>query len=191
MIIFPSGTIVVTKVDGSNNFIENALTYEDLGPLLDDNLVTISGSQTISGQKTFLQPVRTKSHQNFTGSEHVLVTSGIQTTDDSIITILSLPIDDDSAYWAEAYVIGRRTDGGSPFRARMQCLQAMVFRQGGNPADRVGTSNNILTRSKSAGSYDCEIDVSGNNLIVTVNGNTAETVSWVCSVRYQKVSLNI
>lgn len=229
MIIYPSGTVFVKKVNGNNDFIEDSLDYFDLEQTLSSNLVTITGAQTVSGQKSFIQPViapavesisggldlkasgtntvdiytngilhfsidaqgksLTKTHENFTGSESIVVTSGIQTTNDVDAVILSIPIEDNSAYWIELYAIGRRTDGGSPIRVRMENLQAAVYRQGG-AAIRVGNNNIVLTRSENANVYEVEMNTNGNNFEVTVNGSTAETVNWVCSVRYQRVSLN-
>lgn len=48
-----SGSIVVKKVDGNNNFIEDVLDSTDLMPLISGDIVFTSGTQTISGNKTF------------------------------------------------------------------------------------------------------------------------------------------
>jgi hypothetical protein len=55
-IIYPSGTIVVKKVDGNDNWIEEVFDSEDLdelGAALAADVVTLAGNQTISGTKTF------------------------------------------------------------------------------------------------------------------------------------------
>lgn len=229
MITYPSGTVVVKKVDGNDNFIEDSLDYFDLQQSLSQNLVTITGSQTVSGQKTFEQDLiapaiesitgdlqlrasgtnsvglytndilhasvdaqgkfLNKTHENFTGSDHVIVTSGIQTTNNTDTTILSIPLEDNSAYWIEVYAVGRRVDN-TPLRIRMEQLQACTYREGGGSATLVGTVNGVVSRSLVAGGYDVSAGVSGNNFIVQVEGDTGETVNWVCSVRYQRVSLN-
>jgi len=229
MIAFPSGTVIVKKVDGNDNFIEDSLDYFDLQASLSANLVTITGSQTVSGQKTFTQPILAselqsisgsldlkasgtndinfyngddlhasldsqgilmlKSHTAFSGSGHMTVTSGIQTTNNTNANILTLALEDNSAYWIEIYAIGRRVDA-APLRIRMEHNQACAYREGGGSATLVGTVNNVLSRSLSAGGYDVAAGVSGNDFNITVNGDAAETVNWVCSVRYQRVSLN-
>jgi len=52
----PSGTILVNKVNGSNNFVEDILDVTDLVPLLQGQYVTLTGAQTVSGVKTFNSP---------------------------------------------------------------------------------------------------------------------------------------
>lgn len=49
----PSGSILVKKVDGNENFVEDVLSSDDLTPLLGDGFVLTTGNQTISGTKTF------------------------------------------------------------------------------------------------------------------------------------------
>ena len=67
MIIYPSGTVVVKKVDGNDNFIEDSLDYFDLQQTLSSNVVTITGSQTVSGQKTFNQDLIAPAVESITG----------------------------------------------------------------------------------------------------------------------------
>jgi len=69
----PSGTILVNKVNGSNNFVEDILDVTDLVPLLQGQYVTLTGAQTVSGVKTFASaPVLT----GLTASRVVLTNSG-------------------------------------------------------------------------------------------------------------------
>lgn len=231
MISYPSGTLLVVKVNGADDFVENALDYANLESILSSNVVTITGAQTISGEKTFqpttffttiqnisgsnldikvedsvqsidfytnnslklsLDPdgwLSHKSHSGYTGSDHVIVTSGIQTTDDVDTNLLIFPLEDNSAYWFELYAIGRR-ESGSPFRIRMEHNQICAYREGGGGATLVGTVNNVLTRSLLAGAWEITGTVSGNDFIVTVNGNTGESVNWVGTLRAQRVSLS-
>lgn len=48
MITYPSGTIIVGKVNQNNDF------YEDSLDCIDINAVAITGTQTVSGSKTFV-----------------------------------------------------------------------------------------------------------------------------------------
>lgn len=57
----PSGSIVVKKVNNNNDFIEDILTCDDI------NAVSITGAQTITGQKTFDQPVILNTEPSLSG----------------------------------------------------------------------------------------------------------------------------
>jgi hypothetical protein len=62
MALAPSGSVIVSKVNGSDDFIEDILTCEDI------NAVSTSGNQTISGIKTFINSITLQSDLNVSGS---------------------------------------------------------------------------------------------------------------------------
>lgn len=220
----PSGSIIVTKVNGNNDF------YEDILDCTDINAVSITGTQTILGQKTFNQDIivsgieglsnqpltitssgtqpidfkinginklsllsdgqlSLKSHTGYTGSDLKVVTSGIQTTNNTSTECANLSLDDNSAYWFEIFTIGRKTSNGT-FKIRMEINRGCVYREAASVATLIGVVDNSLTRSLSAGAYDIVIDVSGNTLRVMVMGATGETVNWTTSIFYQKIATN-
>lgn len=227
MISQPSGTVLIKKVDGNNNFIEDSLDYFDIQASLSQNVVTVTGTQTISGAKTFNSFVtatgvqgfnnldlqikasgigdldfytnnqsrlriddngilRFKSHVATSGTELNIITASGQTTDASSVPLISVPLEDNSAYWIEASVVGRKLSG-SPLRIRMEVNQACAYRAAGGPATMLGAISNALSRSLLAGAYDTTIDTSGNNLLILVQGDTGETVGWSATLRLQKI----
>ena len=221
----PSGSILIKKVNENNDFYEDLLTPEDLGA------VTITGIQTITGQKTFDQVIISsgiqninsenlqigtsgtqdinfytnginklsllnsgelslKSHTAYSGSDLNIVTGAVQTTDNTPTSVASLTLEEGYAYWFEVFTVGRR-DGGSPLRIRMEINIGCVYREVAGSATLVGVVNNSLSRSLLAGGYDVVVSVSGNSLIVNVDGAAGETVNWSTTIFYQKISTNI
>jgi len=53
----PSGTVIITYVDGEDNYQEKQLFAADINAALDDEVVKLTGDQTISGTKTFDSPL--------------------------------------------------------------------------------------------------------------------------------------
>lgn len=192
--------------------------------------VMVSGSQTISGQKTFTQDIVAsgldnlpntdlnitvsgtqdfnvfvngkrlqqlsdtgemlfKSHSAYSGSDLQTVTTATQTTDNTVTRFFTLPLEDNSLYWFEALVAGRKASGGT-FRSRMEINRGAVYREAGGSATLIGTVDNTLTRSLVAGAYDIVVTVSGNDLVINVDGDTGETVNWTGTIFYQRISGN-
>lgn len=229
MIIQPSGTILVKKVDENNNFKEDSLDYFDLQSTLSANLVTITGTQTISGAKTFNLPLTVasgitttsgrdlglstsgagtainlivdgftalgvnpnnwmfqKSHETGPGDGTFTITSGIQTTNNDNVIILSNVPGNNTATWLDVWTIGIRTSGSN--RVRMTHMRGAVYVDNSGVASLVGTVD-VIAKSVAAGTYSSSITVSGAQFNVIVNGDAAETVNWVCKAQLQKVGI--
>lgn len=98
----------------------------------------------------------------------------VTTTDATLTTIATIPIPDDTVVEIKATVVGRRTDAAD---RGLFIRQASVFREAAGAATLVGNVTTTRTR-KSDPQYDAELNVSGNNLLVQVRGDTGHTVNW-------------
>jgi hypothetical protein len=76
--------------------------------------------------------------------------------------------------------VARRTDATD---AAGYVRRALVYRDGGG-AIRDGTTDTTFSRETDA-TYDVYIEVSGNDALIQVRGDTGHTVNW--KVRYQLV----
>lgn len=182
--------------------------------ILDNNYVSITGNQTISGIKSFVNSIEApgitstgsltlsggagvnisgiesiKSHSNYSGSEVITITTGIQTNNNNITTLFTLPLDENSAYWVDTYVVGRRTDGGT-LRIRMEHNRVAAYRSTGS-AVIIGSVDNTLSRSLNAGGYNVSMATNNNDLLLQVEGDGGETVAWVGKISYQKISTSV
>ena len=90
------------------------------------------------------------------------------------MTIATIPITNNTAVLIRANFVARRTDAAD--RAGY-IRNAVVFREGGGAATLQGAVDTPFTRESDAG-WDATIAVSGNNAILTVNGNAGQTVDW-------------
>lgn len=104
------------------------------------------------------------------------VRNTVPTTDATVTTIATIPITDDTVVDIEVKVVGRRTtvsqDGGAFKR------EVTVFRQGGGGATIIGQVTTTRTR-KSDPQWDVTIIVSGNDVLVQVQGDAAQAVNWL------------
>ncbi len=98
----------------------------------------------------------------------------VSTTDATLTTIATIAITDDTVVEIKATVVGRRTnaaDRGGFIR------QATVFREAAGSATLEGSVTTTRSR-KSDPQYDVEINVSGNNALIQVQGDTAHNINW-------------
>ena len=103
-----------------------------------------------------------------------LMTATTLTTLDGVVTTIdTVPIPADTAVIVEAYIIAKEAGG---VRAGY-LLRALIYRTGIVGAARQGAVQNDFTR-ESNGATDTDIDVSGNNAIITVQGLGATTIHW-------------
>lgn len=98
----------------------------------------------------------------------------VTTTDATLTTIATIPIPDDTVVEIKATVVGRRTDAAD---RGLFIRQASVFREAAGAATLEGNVTTTRTR-KSDPQYDVELNVSGNNLLVQVRGDTGHTLNW-------------
>jgi len=135
----------------------------------------------------------TKTHSLFSGSESVIRTGAIQTTNGTTTTLFTSPtIADNSGTLVEVSIVGRDTGGVNRGAA---VRRALITRQAGGGATLVGTVQDDLTNMPAAWGggvalTQATINVSSNTFTVQVQGAVGVTINWTCTVRYQTVSGN-
>lgn len=98
----------------------------------------------------------------------------VQTTDATVTTIATIAIPDDTVVEVTVTVVGRRTDAA---QRGAFVRQATVFRE--NPGAATLSGNVTTTRTRPNGTpWKVTLIVSGNNLLVQVQGEAAKTVNW-------------
>jgi hypothetical protein len=102
----------------------------------------------------------------------------VSTTDNTVTTISTIPIADDTAVALEVRGEGVRTNGADQ---AAYIRRALLFRRGGGPATIEGSVSNEWT-VESASAWNFTIGVSGNNCIITVKGSGSHDVDWFASV---------
>ena len=114
-----------------------------------------------------------------------LVFSGgtVTTTDATVTTLELIAIPDDTVVIIEVFISARRTDaedGASYIR------RASVFREAAGSATIRGTVDTTFTRESSA-PWNATITVSGNNALISVTGQAANTINWKSSTKAVQV----
>jgi len=98
----------------------------------------------------------------------------ISTTDATITTIATIPINDDTVHTFETFFSGRQTNAAG---RGLYIRRAAVYREAGGPATLQGTVNTEFTRESSAG-WNVFMTVSGNDLLLQVKGLAAQDINW-------------
>ena len=108
----------------------------------------------------------------------------VQTTDDTVTTIATIPLTDVHTWLVKSSIVGYRTNGD----AEAGYIREGVFYRNGGGAVQIGPTNSPLTREAAgAGPYDVTMSVSGNNALITVKGANGHTVNW--KVRYTTIDV--
>jgi len=100
----------------------------------------------------------------------------VPTTNNTVTTIVTIPISDNSSVLIETSIVGKQTNGLG--RSGYMC-QALVYRTNSGNATIQNTVNTLLTRESTA-SWNATIAVNGFNAIITVQGATGNNINWVC-----------
>lgn len=149
-----------------------------------DRLV-VKGNGNVGIGVTPTERLSLKNHAAFAGSETQTTTGAVQTTNVTQTTLMALTLSDTSVYWIEAEVVARRQD---VVGARgIYKFTGLCYREGGN-ATIEGQTNLITIESAGGAVYDAVFTAAGNDCIVSVSGDTGNTVNWAATVRYQRVS---
>lgn len=105
----------------------------------------------------------------------------LQTTDNTVQNISTVALADDTVYFVEAKIIGRRSAGGEG--RVINVIRCAVYRAAGGAATLQGTVQQDFNK-ETAGGFDTDFAVSGNNLLVTVKGITGQTIDWKAQVSF-------
>ena len=106
----------------------------------------------------------------------------LQTTDAVVNTIATIPLSDDKVYNVKARLVCRRSDGGGQARGAWE-LRACAYRAAAGAATLQGAVQYDF-QNRSSGSLNVDIDVSSNNMIVTVQGIAAQTFEYKLYLEY-------
>jgi len=107
----------------------------------------------------------------------------LTTTTDSWTTIVTYTMTDDTVIHLTADVVGRRTDDSD----RAGYSRRGIFYRNGAGAMQQGVTDTYFTE-ESHGPYNCKLEVSGNDVLVQVKGDTGHTVNWKACYRVTEVS---
>jgi len=121
----------------------------------------------------------------FTGQPENMIlqpNTKVTTTDATVTTFQTIPLDDNTVTYLSAKCTGRRTDAAD--RGVFEEKVAM-YREAGGGATIQGSINAMFEESSDA-TFDVTWDVSGNNAILEGNGAVGKTVNWHCITEIEK-----
>jgi len=107
----------------------------------------------------------------------------VSTGDANPVVLWEKTLQDGRVYFFEAKVVGRRTD--SPDRSG-RVLKVCAFREGGGATLQDFVSEDF--NSESDVDWDCNFEVSGNNIQLKVKGDAAQLVNWSAVILENHVS---
>lgn len=112
----------------------------------------------------------------------------VTTTDNTITTLATFPLADDTVYRFEAHVIARQTAGAalSPGNGGSTVQEATYRRTSGGGAVEIGDSA-IGTDQFDLSGFTVEFNPSGNNALLQVTGNTDQDTVWHATVHTYQV----
>lgn len=104
-----------------------------------------------------------------------LTANNVQTTDATLTTVATIPIPDDTTYAITALISGNGPTGKHIWID----IKCGGYREGVGSATLLGDA--IITFDDvGATTYTADVSVSGNDLLIQVQGAAAETVDWNC-----------
>lgn len=104
--------------------------------------------------------------------------SEVATTDNTVTTITTIPIPDDTVVAFKASGLGVRTDG---IDQAVYIRRALISRRGGGPAVLHGSVQNVWS-NESDPSWEFTVVVSGNDALVQVKGAIGKDIDWIASI---------
>jgi len=96
----------------------------------------------------------------------------------------SVALSDNRVYSYKATILARRSSGGED-RA-MYVLQGLFYRAGTGAVQQGPTKQEV--KFESTGSWDANLVVAGNNVVIDVNGEASDTVEWLAQVEYVELA---
>jgi len=107
----------------------------------------------------------------------------VTTSDATLTTIATIPLTDNTVYFINVDIVARRTD--APDRAVYKRYRAF-YREGGGGATALGAMRNRFTEESDT-SWTVQMNVSGNNVLIQVQGAAAKNVNWAANYSVQEV----
>lgn len=126
-----------------------------------------------------------KAEDNYTGAASIVSTSAVDTTNATPTNLGTVTLLDDTTYKFRVDVIGRFNS--TTAKNIWGSLEFGVRRNNGSVATLIGLRLKELDTEGSP-TYDFEVSVSGNDVIILVTGAIGETVSWQGQFIYSSVS---
>lgn len=108
-----------------------------------------------------------------------------QTTDNTVHNALVFELSDLACYLVEINVNGAQVGGGNYANYRRS---VQVYRSGGS-ATLNGAVQDITPIVETDANWNATIAVSGNNLVITIKGNTGQTVNWKTQINVIGVTM--
>lgn len=112
------------------------------------------------------------------------MTGRVQTTNATVTTILTIPLDDNTTTKVFVELAGQ--SDGTNTGAAYERVAAYRRNDAGAPA-LIGAVATPFTAEDTAG-WDITLTLSGNNLLIQVTGAAATTIDWVCRVHLHKAT---
>ena len=117
------------------------------------------------------------------------VTEGmVETTDATVTTLLTIPLEDGKTVQIVAEVVARRTGGASGTSGDGASYRILgAFRRvSAGSATLIGSVTADHT-AESQGAWDATLTASGNDVLLQVTGASGNNVSWGCQVTVQAI----
>lgn len=143
----------------------------------------------VNFQNIITDPLKIKTHANFTGSESKTYTAGLVTSDNSAHTLASISVTANALGRFRIGISARREDGTDFYY--WADFVGGVRRSASNSGDATLVAIPApFTGDEGSPGYVASLDVSGSNLNIRVIGESGENVVWVAEVTYQEVLLS-
>jgi hypothetical protein len=109
--------------------------------------------------------------------------TAVQTTNATPTTLQSFAVSANECWMVHTEVVGRITAGGD--RA-IYILSGCFYRDGAGLVQQGTTASHNTTESNAA--WNCDLVVSGNNILVQVTGAVATTINWKSCTRLMRTT---
>ena len=152
-----------------------AAQQHTLPAVTSDTLALLAAAQTLTN-KTLTSP-------SF-GNGHSIETATVATTNNTVTTVWSKTLADNTVYELDITLVGRRTNPASAGTSEYAVYRrrAVYTRDGAGGATLVGSVETIATDRESTSGYDITVDTSTNDVRVRATGATSHNVTWTCTV---------
>lgn len=112
----------------------------------------------------------------------------VETTDATVTTLVTLPMEDAKTTQLVADVVARRTGGAAGTAGDGASYRRIgtFYRVSAGSATLIGSLSTPHTAESQSG-WDCTLTVSGNDVLVRITGASGNSISWYCVVTLQRV----